>query len=62
MNINKINICNMALALMGADIISEMDEPSKEAKACKVFYENTKNKLLARYVNQITICKSLILR
>lgn len=39
----------MALALMGADIISEMDEPSKEAKACKVFYENTKNKLLARY-------------
>lgn len=52
----------MALALMGADIISEMDEPSKEAKACKVFYENTKNKLLARYVNQITICKSLILR
>lgn len=49
MNVNKINICNMALALMGADIISEMDEPSKEAKACKVFYENTKNKLLARY-------------
>lgn len=39
----------MALALIGADIICETGEPSKEAKACAIFYENVKNKALAAY-------------
>lgn len=49
MKTNKIRICNMALALTGAEMISETEEPSKEAKACKIFYENAKNKLLSKY-------------
>lgn len=49
MNVNKIDICNMALALIGADIICETGEPSKEARASAIFYENVKNKALAKY-------------
>lgn len=43
---NKIDICNMALALIGRERIDSLDEETQEAKMCKVFYEHERKRLL----------------
>jgi hypothetical protein len=46
---SKIGICNIALAMLGADAIRSFDEANKRARMCDVFYESTKNYLLAKF-------------
>lgn len=43
---NKIDICNMALALIGRERIDSLEEDSQEAKMCQVFYEHERRRLL----------------
>lgn len=44
---SEIEICNMALAHIGVSIpIANLDEASKEAQACKLFYAQTRDAVL----------------
>lgn len=44
-----VSICNLALSNLGKDNISAIDEASAEAKACRQFYEHTRDTLLQVY-------------
>jgi hypothetical protein len=44
-----ISICNIALSNLGKDNINELGEASAEARACKQFYEQTRDALLHDY-------------
>lgn len=44
-----ISICNLALSNIGKPDIQDIDEDSAEAKACKQFYEHTRDLLLQSY-------------
>lgn len=43
---SKTNICNQALLLLGEDVIGDIDEGTKVADACKVFYDSSKGAVL----------------
>lgn len=47
--LTKIDICNIALGLIGTSFIKSFEEKSKEALVCKQYYDNCKDKLLSRY-------------
>jgi hypothetical protein len=46
---SKIQICNQALSLLGADAIRSFDENNKRARMCDVFFESTRNYLLTKF-------------
>ena len=46
---NKIEMCNAALLLVGGQTINSLDEPTQEARGCKVFWEQTRTALLAAH-------------
>jgi len=46
---SKIGICNIALAAIGEDSIRDFDEGNKRARMCDVFYETTRDYLLAQF-------------
>lgn len=44
-----VAICNLALSNIGKDNIASLSEPSAEARACRQFYEVTRDTLLQAY-------------
>jgi len=48
MSYSKINICNLALAIVGADAIRDFDEGNKRSRMADVFYEPVKDYVLTR--------------
>ena len=47
---SEVSICNMALGNIGvSQTIANLDEPSKEAKACKRYYEQSVNEVLRKF-------------
>lgn len=46
---SKISICNMALAMLGADSIRDFDESNKRARLADILYESCKNYMLFRF-------------
>jgi len=46
---SKIEICNIALAMLGEDAIRSFDDGNTRAKQCEVFYESVKGNLLTRF-------------
>jgi len=44
-----IELCNAALLLTGGAMINNLDEPTQEARGCKVFWEQTRTALLAAH-------------
>lgn len=44
-----VEICNLALSNIGADSIASVDEAGAEAKACRQFYDITRDTLLQAY-------------
>lgn len=45
-----VGICNMALGRIGISrYISDIDEPSNEARVCRVFYESTRDRVLSDF-------------
>jgi len=45
----KIDICNLALASIGADLIRSFDDKNKRARMCDVFYDFTLRFLLGKH-------------
>ena len=48
-NYSAVDICNMALAMVGGKMIRSLDEDNKRARLCNVFYPMTRDYLLARF-------------
>ena len=48
-NFSAVDICNMALAMVGANLIRSLDEDNKRARTCAVFYPMTRDYLLDRF-------------
>jgi len=48
MSYSKISICNLALAIVGADAIRDFDEGNKRSRMADVFYEPVKDYVLTR--------------
>lgn len=46
---DKVEICNMALTRIGADIIETLDEETEPARRCKQFYDHDRRVVLRRY-------------
>lgn len=46
---NRTDICNMALSIINRQRIDSLDDPSEEAKACKIYYEHTRERLLRMF-------------
>lgn len=46
---SKINICNIALSMLGAASISDLSEPSPEARACALHFDDTLHTLLRQH-------------
>lgn len=46
MALSDVEICNMALAHVGAAMITSLDDPIKEAKLCKLFYAHDRDRTL----------------
>jgi hypothetical protein len=46
---NWIDLCNSALLLVGGQTINNLDEPTQEARGCKVFLDQTKSGVLAAH-------------
>src|SRR4051794_30649570 len=44
-----VSICNLALSNVGKPSISDLNEGSAEAKACKQFYEHVRDTLLQAF-------------
>jgi hypothetical protein len=44
--VSVVSICNLALSNLGKNNINSLDEASAEARACKQFYEQTRDGLL----------------
>ena len=49
MTVSKIGICNIALAMLGADSIRAFDENNKRSRLCDVFFESTRDYLLSKF-------------
>jgi len=49
MAVSKIGICNIALAMLGADPIRSFDENNKRARMADVFYDSTRDYLLSKF-------------
>ena len=49
MAVSKIEICNVALAALGADAIRSFDEKNKRARMADVFFDFTRDHLLAKF-------------
>ncbi len=45
---SEVDICNQALAMVGADFIQALDNSTKRARACSAFYPVLRDYLLAR--------------
>jgi len=43
---SKVSICNQALSLVGAETITSLDDDQKEAKLCKLNYDNIRDTVL----------------
>jgi hypothetical protein len=46
---NWMDLCNMSLALIGGKSINNLDEPSEEARNCKIFLAQCRRGLLAAH-------------
>lgn len=46
---SKVEICNIALASMGADSIRDFSEGNKRSRMCDVFFDTTRDYLLSRF-------------
>jgi len=46
---SKIDICNSALAMLGADLLRSFDENNKRARMCFVFFDMTRDYLLSKF-------------
>lgn len=46
---NRTDICNMALSIIKRQRIDGLDDSSEEAKACKIYYEHTRKRLLKMF-------------
>lgn len=46
---SKIEICNIALGLLGADSIRSFSEDNKRARMCELFFNFTRDALLAKF-------------
>lgn len=46
---NKIDICNMALALLNRERIDSLEDDSTEAKTCRIFYDHERVRLLRMF-------------
>lgn len=46
---NRTDICNMALSIINRQRIDSLDDSSEEAKACKIYYEHTRERLLRMF-------------
>ena len=46
---NRTDICNMALSIINRQRIDSLDDTSEEAKACKIYYEHTRERLLRMF-------------
>lgn len=49
MSVSKIEICNIALAMLGADAIRSFDEKNKRARMADVFFDFTRDYLLSKF-------------
>ena len=49
MSLSKVEICNVALAMLGADAIRSFDENNKRARMADVFFDFTRDYLLAKF-------------
>ena len=47
--VSEVQICNQALALIGADFITSLDDNVNEAKLCKINYEPVRDAVLAEH-------------
>ena len=43
---SKVSICNQALTLLGAATITSLDDDTREAKLCKIHYDNVRDSVL----------------
>lgn len=46
----ETEICNMALAMVGAENITSLDDPVRQAALCKLFYPNVRDAMLEEYI------------
>ena len=46
---SEVDICNVALAQLGAEIIENFQDTSQTARLCSLFYPRTRDELLAKY-------------
>ena len=46
---NRTDICNMALSIVSRQRIDSLEDTSEEAKACAIYYEHTRQRLLKMY-------------
>jgi hypothetical protein len=46
---NKIDICNMALALLNRERIDSLEDDSTEAKTARIFYDHERKRLLRMF-------------
>jgi hypothetical protein len=44
-----VSICNLALTNIGKDNITDLEEPSAEARACRQYYKHVRDVLLSAY-------------
>lgn len=49
MSVSKIGICNIALAMLGAESIRSFDENNKRARMSDVFFDSTRDYLLTKF-------------
>jgi len=49
MALSKIDICNIALASIGADSIRSFDEKNKRSRMCDVLFDSTRDYLLSKF-------------
>jgi hypothetical protein len=49
MGLNKVEICNFALAKLGATRIGSLTDSSEEARQCNIFYDQTVREILREY-------------
>lgn len=49
MPISKVEICNVALAMLGADPIRSFEEKNKRARMAEIFFDFTRDYLLSRF-------------
>lgn len=59
---NRTDICNMALSIIKRQKIDSLEDNSEEAKACAIYYEHTRTRLLkmfnwgfARHVERLAL-------